>query len=256
LLSKEQSCRACDDRKDTSPARELNLSESTLDKGKSKQSTDESHSNLALYIPRLALQNDSIRESIPKRAREEDLSYSQQPVKDVAHISSSSYLSPAQPNLSSEPQRKRHGSLNQIYTLESPTTLVKRKPSSEEPVRQLQSLDYLNSRRTSSNYQQITPYQSYGKNVLTNCSLPTNTLPPISMSFKSNTSNDPTRNLAQVTSQPIVSTNILSNECRNGKYRSLSTLDSFETSIMETLPFDNNSSASRYSSIKNELPID
>lgn len=251
LLSEEQLCRTCNDnRKNTLPNES-----STIDKGKSKQDNtttlDGSHSSSNLIL-RLAPRNDTSiesqkEESKRKTEQEQDHGYSN---KDMDYFSStsSSYLSPVQLNLSSGPQRKRPSDTN-THTLESPTALEKRKTSSEEPVLQLQSLDYLNSRRMSSNYQQLLPYKSFGEKAITKCSLPTNTLPPIGMSFKTYSSNDLTRNLTQVPSQPAISTSVPSNEYSNQtswKYRALSTLDSFEASIMETLSFDHHSDASKY----------
>lgn len=216
---------------------------------------DDPHYNLPSNTLRLMACNYSIPESESQkedsqsRRKQEDSTYSKQSNQNVDDFSSSftpSCLSPAQANLPLEPLRKRHSNLNQL----SPIAHEQIKSSSKVPVRQLQSLDYLNSQRTSINYQQIAHYQSYSEKERINNSLPTNTLPPIGVSSKTFSSN-PIRNPSQLTPQPEITTSISSNgyrgNCNDKDCHSRSTMGSVETLTMQTLLFDKHPDASRYS---------
>ncbi|GAA5815438.1 hypothetical protein MFLAVUS_008946 [Mucor flavus] len=148
---------------------------------------------------------------------------------------------------------KRHSSLNQIYSSSlsdvSPGAFLSSTPN-EIPTRQLHSLDHLNTHRNTFGplSPSIYPRKSFtGKFNMGDC-VPPNTLPPISSSFLSH---DQTQGVME-TCSPFMSAQHSStvtsaplshyrNIDHNNRFQNLPTLDSFESSIMETLPFDSKS---------------
>lgn len=145
----------------------------------------------------------------------------------------SSFFYPPKHNETTRFQTKRYGNLNQIYPSVSPT-------------RQLKSLDYLNSRRNSLS---ITPvYHRNSVDEKFNMDIPPNTLPPISTTFLSDGKIQDGIGLhasfkpPKLTSAPLMSYDSTSH---NNSYPSLPTLDSFEASIMKTLPFENKYESTR-----------
>lgn len=170
--------------------------------------------------------------------------------------SSSSYLSPALCEKASH-RSKRHSSLNQIYSSSlsdvSPGAFLSSTPN-EIPTRQLHSLDHLNTHRNTFGplSPSIYPRKSFtGKFNMGDC-VPPNTLPPISSSFLSH---DQTQGVME-TCSPFMSAQHSStvtsaplshyrNIDHNNRFQNLPTLDSFESSIMETLPFDSKSDNTR-----------
>jgi hypothetical protein len=179
-------------------------------------------------------------------------------------ILSSSYISPLY-NTHGVRTNKRHSSLNQLFPSSSLSaispggSILSTQP--ELPTRQLQSLDYLNSRRNSlgpfspSTYQRGATYTTEKYNIID--SLQPNTLPPISLSpllqdqpTKREFETPPPLSHIPLHEPPKTTSASPAQQSRgavrsNVRFQSLSTLDSFEASIMETLSFDNKSEYKR-----------
>lgn len=163
---------------------------------------------------------------------------------------SSSYLSPEQGKKCSH-LSKRHGSFNQKYLSclsdVSPKSLSNSTPNTA-PTLQLYALDHLNTRESiSPSIYQRKPFIE--KFNMGDCVSP-NTLPPISSSFLSqdHSQGEPS---SPFTSMPHSSTVTSApsphypNIGYKNRFQNLPTLDSFESSIMETLPFDDKSDSAR-----------
>lgn len=197
-------------------------------------------------------------------------SYSNKVEDYFSTMPSPSYISSTQYDVHGILTKKRHSSLNQIYA----SSLASASPGggsgsalstpTELPTRQLQSLDYLTSRRNSLGPFSSSTYQRPSYSARTS-SIEPNTLPPIS-SVSPLLLQDQTRsrdrdipnaatlsslqepqsstNMSYTTAQNHSSSTTRGND-HNPRFSSLPALDSFEASIMESLPFDNKSNFSR-----------
>lgn len=144
-----------------------------------------------------------------------------------------------------ESRTKRHNSFHQNHSPTSPT-LSPGIPFPPNSTRRLKPLDYLTSRQTSSANsfsQQLQSKSSFTRRFSTSDNIHPNTLPPLGISFVSR--DQLVKNDLQNTI-PLTQPNITSMPFdHRRRLQSLPTLDSFEASIMETLPFDNKSEQSR-----------
>ncbi|KAL9537078.1 hypothetical protein MBANPS3_012104 [Mucor bainieri] len=178
-----------------------------------------------------------------KRKRDANTSYQ---LSDSSDYFSSSYLTVSQPE-SSFARDKRHGSINQLL---SPNKSPAGSPS-EMTNHQLQTRDHLYSRRESSNHTPTLPRSPYEEKPFLD-TIGTNTLPPINVSLQSHgRAAEPSLSASNRDDPPSVN--------RPKRFRNITTLDSFEASILETLPFDNasdRSSESLQDERRSSVPIE
>ncbi|OAD01698.1 hypothetical protein MUCCIDRAFT_82096 [Mucor lusitanicus CBS 277.49] len=163
-----------------------------------------------------------------KRKRDANPAYQ---LSDSSDYFSSSYLAATQPE-SSINRDKRHGNISQLL---SPNKSAAGSPS-EMTNHQFQTRDHLYSRRDSSNHTPTLPRSPYEEKPFLD-TIGTNTLPPINVSLQSH---GRSAELPSSTSHRDESSSIN----RPKRFKNITTLDSFEASILETLPFDNTSDRS------------
>lgn len=164
-----------------------------------------------------------------KRKRDANPAYQ---LSDSNDYFSSSYLA-VTPAESSVTLDKRHGSISQLL---SPNKSAAGSPS-EATNHQLQTRDHLYSHKDSSNYTPTLPRSPYEEKPFLN-TIGTNTLPPINVSLQSHgRSADLPLSNSHRDNSPSIN--------RPKRFKNITTLDSFEASILETLPFDNTSDRSR-----------
>ncbi|KAK4510020.1 uncharacterized protein ATC70_006189 [Mucor velutinosus] len=163
-----------------------------------------------------------------KRKREANPTYQ---LSDSSDYFSSAYLAVTQPE-SAATRDKRHGSISQ---LRSPNKSAAGSPS-EVISHQLQTRDHLYSRRDSNNYTPTLPRSPYEEKPFLD-TIGTNTLPPINVSLQSHGRRAESPMSTSHKDDPP-STNLPK------RFKNITTLDSFEASILETLPFDNTSDRS------------
>ncbi|KAG2237810.1 hypothetical protein INT48_002111 [Thamnidium elegans] len=257
-LNQSSSCQNCKNKKRTSSDETNSINNMSCCKGKgkdninsvfdqhfstSKSTKEECQSNSGSTSKRKTRDNEDDQQLLFSNSKDDDY---------FSSSSSSSYLSPALCEKANH-RSKRHSSLNQIYSSSlsdvSPGAFLSSTPN-EIPTRQLHSLDHLNTHRNTFGplSPSIYPRKSFtGKFNMGDC-VPPNTLPPISSSFLSH---DQTQGVmgtcspfmsaqysSTVTSAPL---SHYRNIGHNNRFQNLPTLDSFESSIMETLPFDSKS---------------
>lgn len=175
------------------------------------------------------LNNDQEQLSQPESKRKRDTNPSYQ-LSDTSDYFSSSYLTVTQPEPAVS-REKRHGSISHLL---SPNK------TSENSNRQLQTIETLHSRRDSKNYATTLPRSPYEEKPFIN-TIGTNTLPPINTSLQSHGRNEESSSTTENSHRDSPSS-----IKRPKRFKNISTLDSFEASILEALPFDDRSDISRY----------
>ncbi|GAN11421.1 hypothetical protein MAM1_0592d10983 [Mucor ambiguus] len=171
-----------------------------------------------------------------KRKRDANPTYQ---LSDTSDYFSSSYLAVTQPE-SSVAREKRHGSINQLL---SPNKPAPGGPS-EVTNHQLQARDRLYPRGDSSNHTPTLPRSPYEEKPFID-TMGTNTLPPINVSLQSHgRTTDPSLSSSHRDDPSSIN--------RPKRFKNITTLDSFEASILETLPFDNTSDRSSSESLLDE----
>ncbi|CAO3613703.1 unnamed protein product [Mucor fragilis] len=172
-----------------------------------------------------------------KRKRDANPAYQ---LSDSSDYFSSSYLAVTQAD-SSVTRDKRHGSISQLL---SPNKSAAGSPS-EVTNHQLQTRrDHLYSRKDSSNNTPTLPRSPYEEKPFFD-TIGANTLPPINVSLQSHgRSADLSLSDSHRDESPSIN--------RPKRFKNITTLDSFEASILETLPFDNTSDLSSSESLQDE----
>ncbi|KAL9554082.1 hypothetical protein PS6_003599 [Mucor atramentarius] len=201
----------------------------------SKGSIDSPYATVAKYTQ---MNNDQqqLLDLETKRRRDATPIYQ---LSDSSDYFSSSYLTVTQPE-SSATRDKRHGSLSQLL---SPNKSAAGSPSETANCQSL-ARDHLYTRRDSNNYTLTLPRSPYEEKTFLN-TIGTNTLPPINVSLQSHgrseepSSSNPNRDNSSSVNRPK-------------RFKNISTLDSFEASILETLPFDRRSDKSSSESLQEE----
>ncbi|KAG1110573.1 hypothetical protein G6F42_015290 [Rhizopus arrhizus] len=201
----------------------------------SKGSIDSPYATVAKYT-QMNNEQQQLLDIETKRRRDVNPIYQ---LSDSSDYFSSSYLTVTQPESSATPD-KRHGSLSQLL---SPNKSTAGSPS-ETANCQSQARDQLYARRDSNNYTLTLPRSPYEEKTFLN-TIGTNTLPPINVSLQSHgRSEEPSSSNSNRDNSSSIN--------RAKRFKNISTLDSFEASILETLPFDRRSDKSSSESLQDE----